>query len=141
MFQEGLARVSDPLQSALGAIRSGEIPGGNLSAESLKWIRDQAQSLADLTRAETIHRLDRSMMPRELKEAVIRKSVDDRLTGVGFRKPGEAAASRFGGFVRSPQNNNVTVQIGSVNVSRPEDARRTGESLGRGLVKSFDLAN
>ncbi len=47
------------------------------------------------------------------------------------------AASQFGDFVQNQNTrNDINVNIQNVTVSRPEDARRTGEEFGNGLLRS-----
>ncbi len=129
-----------PIETLISAIREGFLTGDALK-EAAKLIEAQAEDLVRST-GETIKReFGHLKLSPDLLKGLADYQAKLELGNAGLDsspRTSERLKALGSGFVRNV-NAPVNIQIGNVNVSRPEEARRTGESLGAGIVQAFEM--
>ncbi|EFC90370.1 phage tail tape measure protein, TP901 family [Dethiosulfovibrio peptidovorans DSM 11002] len=122
-----------------GAIQDGFIKGPALT-EAMKLIQKKTDELVkktgDQIEKEYAGMKFSSALMGDLKAYHAKLELSN--LGVQSRMPKFSGKGEFGGTVNKVSAP-ISIQIGTVNVKRPEDADKTGREIGRGIVKSFDL--
>ncbi len=126
-----------PIKTLTGAIQEGFIKGTALT-EAMKLIQGQSEEVAKRAGEAIEKELAGLGLSSRLMDSLKAYSSKLELANFGI----QSTAPKLQGSGRSVKNVNapVSVQIGTVNVGKPEDAKKTGQSLGEGIVRSFDLS-
>lgn len=126
-----------PIKTLTGAIKEGFIKGADLT-EAMKLIQGQSEEVAKKAGEAIEKELAGLGLSSRLMDSLKAYSSKLELANFGI----QSTAPKLQGSGRSVKNVNapVSVQIGTVNVGKPEDAKKTGQSLGEGIVRSFDLS-
>ena len=126
-----------PIKTLTGAIQEGFIKGTALS-EAMKLIQGQSEEVAKKAGEAIEKELAGLGLSSRLMDSLKAYSSKLELANFGI----QSTAPKLQGSGRSVTNVNtpVSVQIGTVNVGKPEDAKKTGQSIGEGIVRSFDLS-
>nr|WP_321503305.1 phage tail tape measure protein [uncultured Dethiosulfovibrio sp.] len=120
-----------PVDVLTGAIKQGLIKGPALK-EAMGIIKKRAEEMAEEA-SKAIEAQFSGYSPELLKALKIFQS-SNALGQVGIETKFKPAAP--GASVKNISNP-VSVQIGTVNVGKPEDAKKTGQSIGEGISRSF----
>nr|WP_321499387.1 phage tail tape measure protein [uncultured Dethiosulfovibrio sp.] len=123
-----------PIKTLTGAIQEGFIKGTALP-EAMKLIQGQSEEVAKKAGEAIEKELAGLGLSSRLMDSLKAYSAKLELANFGI----QSTAPKLQGSGRSVTNVNtpVSVQIGTVNVGKPEDAKKTGQSIGEGISRSF----
>jgi hypothetical protein len=138
-LRDEISGISDPMKDVAKAYKEGFIQGPQMK-EAMRFLQENAQKLMELSKQE-IQKMYEGLLPDDIISGIAAMKGHERITGTGLTPQGQnslnRAASQFGDFVQNQNTrNDINVNIQNVNVRNPEDARRTGEELGNGILRS-----
>jgi len=138
-LRDEISGISDPMKDVAKAYKEGFIQGPQMK-EAMRFLQENAQKLMELSKQE-IQKMYEGILPDDIISGIAAMKGHERIIGTGLTPQGQnslnRAASQFGDFVQNQNTrNDINVNIQNVNVRNPEDARRTGEELGNGILRS-----